>query len=206
MFFKERMNSQGESIRTCAGRFHSEEQRHHCFGIRSIIAKGVIPFECFDESINHAAVLGAVSRSKPADNAQRTGKGYCFSSCIAGTIACESFNGLQCFDISNRFSTLASMTLCAMLALYPPEVAELVITSRSQVLGQKISRALTVVRFVMSAASKPCQQQVVLPHYPVHTFMVDRSAPTGNQLPIKQPLDTPIAVSLTSAQKFDDQR
>lgn len=45
MFFKERMNSQGESIRTCAGRFHSEEQRHHCFGIRSIIAENVNPFE-----------------------------------------------------------------------------------------------------------------------------------------------------------------
>ena len=34
----------------------------------------------------------------------------------------------------------------------------------------------------------------------------DRSAPTDNQLPIKQPLDTPIAISLASAQKFDDQR
>ena len=36
--------------------------------------------------------------------------------------------------------------------------------------------------------------------------MVDRSAPIGNQLPIKQSLDTPIAVGLASAQKFDDQR
>ena len=34
----------------------------------------------------------------------------------------------------------------------------------------------------------------------------NRSAPTGNQLPIKQPLDTPIAIGLASAQKFDAQR
>ena len=36
--------------------------------------------------------------------------------------------------------------------------------------------------------------------------MVDRSAPIGNQLSIKQPLDTPIPIGLASAQKFHNQR
>ena len=34
----------------------------------------------------------------------------------------------------------------------------------------------------------------------------NRSTPTGNQLPIKQLLDTPIVIGLASAQKLDDQR
>ena len=32
--------------------------RHHSFGIRSIVAEDVIPFECFDESFSHAVALG----------------------------------------------------------------------------------------------------------------------------------------------------
>lgn len=33
--------------------------RHHSFGIRSIVAEDVIPFECFDESFSHTVALGA---------------------------------------------------------------------------------------------------------------------------------------------------
>ena len=97
--------------------------RHHSFGIRSIVAEDVIPFECFDESFSHTVALGAASRSKLADDAQRGGKSYCFSCCVAGAVVGEPFNWLQCFDIPNRFSTHASMTLCAMSALYSPVVA-----------------------------------------------------------------------------------
>ena len=96
----------------------------------------------------------------------------------------------------NRFSTHASMALCDMPALYPPVVAD-----RPSLLGRKYPgqkkrapahrcrrqhqtlRAPTLislqcgdlarVRFVRSAASKPCQQQVVQPHYPAYTFMVN---------------------------------
>ena len=97
--------------------------RHHGFGIWSIIAEDVISFECFDESFSHAIALGAASRSKFADDSQRSGKSYCVSCCVAGAVVGEPFNWLQCFDIPNRFSTHASMTLCAMSALYSPVVA-----------------------------------------------------------------------------------
>ena len=53
-------------------------------------------------------------------------------------------------------------------------------------------------------AGKPSQQKIVLPHYPVYTLVIGRSATVGNQLTIKQPLNTPIARDLASAQDFDD--
>lgn len=52
----------------------ARQLRHHSFGIRPIIAEDVIPFECFDEYFSHAVTLGAASRSKLADDAQRGGK------------------------------------------------------------------------------------------------------------------------------------
>ena len=75
------------------------KQRHHGFGIWSIIAEDIIPFECFDESFSHTVALGAASRSKLADDAQGGGKRYCFSCCVAGSVVGAPFNWLQCFDI-----------------------------------------------------------------------------------------------------------
>ena len=77
--------------------------RHHGFGIWSIIAEDVISFECFDESFSHAIALGAASRSKFADDSQRSGKSYCVSCCVAGAVVGEPFNWLQCFDIHKPF-------------------------------------------------------------------------------------------------------
>ncbi len=42
---------------------------HHSFGIRSIVAEDVIPFECYDESFCNTDTLGASSKSKLVDNA-----------------------------------------------------------------------------------------------------------------------------------------
>ena len=50
------------------------ELRNHSFGIWSIIAEDVIPFECFDESFSHTVALGAASRSKLADDASTAAK------------------------------------------------------------------------------------------------------------------------------------
>ena len=38
--------------------------RHHSFGIRSIVAEDVIPFECFDESFSHTGALGAAGNHR----------------------------------------------------------------------------------------------------------------------------------------------
>ena len=76
---------------------------HHRFGIRSVVAEDVIPFECFDESFSHTVALGAASWGKFADDAQRGGKSYCFSCRVAGTVVGEPFNWLQCFDIPEPF-------------------------------------------------------------------------------------------------------
>lgn len=76
---------------------------HHSFGIRSIIAEDVIPFECFHESFSHAVALGTASWSKLAGDAQRGGKRYCFSCRVAESVVGEPLNWLQCFDIPKPF-------------------------------------------------------------------------------------------------------
>ena len=76
---------------------------HRCFGVWSVIAEDVISFECFDESFSHTVALGAASRSKLADDAQRGGKSYCFSCRVAGAVVGEPFNWPQCFDIPKPF-------------------------------------------------------------------------------------------------------
>ena len=76
---------------------------NHSFGIRLIIAEDVIPVECFDESFSHTVALGAASLNKLADNAQRGGKSYCFSCCVAGSVVRVSFNRPQCFGIFKPF-------------------------------------------------------------------------------------------------------
>ena len=114
--------------------------RHHSFGIRSIVAEDVIPFECFDESFSHTVALGAASRSKLADDAQRGGKSYCFSCRVAGAVVGEPFNWPQCFDIPKPFFNACQHDALRHVSTVPASGGGKAITSRSQVSRAKMAR------------------------------------------------------------------
>ena len=97
--------------------------RHHSFGIRSIVAEDVIPFECFDERFSHIVALGAAGWSKLADDAHRGGKRYSFSCCVAGAVVGEPFNWLQCFDIPKPFFNACQHDALRHVSTIPAVVA-----------------------------------------------------------------------------------
>jgi len=96
---------------------------HRSFGVWSVIAEDVIPFECFDESINHVVALGAAGWSKLADDAHRGGKRYSFSCCVAGAVVGEPFNWPQCFDLPKPFFNACQHDALRHVSTIPAVVA-----------------------------------------------------------------------------------
>ena len=68
--------------------------RHHRLRVRPIGQFGVVPLQCFHETLSHAVALRAGHGRRHRLESQLLGKAPCFGCCVAAAVVGEPFNGL----------------------------------------------------------------------------------------------------------------